>query len=303
MRPSDVLTREERLRLTRKHDGLAAWMVASTWLSIIALLWIAGHWTNPLSILLVLLLLPGRQLSLAVLMHEAGHGTLFSSAAVNRWVGQWLCALPTLSDLSSYAEGHRLHHLYAGTDRDPDLANYQQYPVSAASFRRKVIRDLTGQTGLKLVAGIVMGAAGVVGGSRRQNAGLLVKQLAVQFIWYLVLAALGVGWTWWLWFLTFMTTYMLVIRLRQIGEHAAVPDLMDLDPRKNTRTVEAPWWQRLLLAPNGVNYHMEHHFMAGVPCYRLPALRRLLQHKGLLNDVPRFAGYGSVLRAAVIDRH
>jgi fatty acid desaturase len=29
----------------------------------------------------------------------------------------------------------------------------------------------------------------------------------------------------------------------------------------------------MVFAPNGVNYHLEHHFMASVPCYQLAALR------------------------------
>jgi fatty acid desaturase len=78
-----------------------------------------------------------------------------------------------------------------------------------------------------------------------------------------------------------------------------VPDLFDPDPRMNTRTVDAPWWQRLLFAPNGVNYHMEHHFMASVPCYRLRALREHLRNRQALADVPVFRGYAQVLRHTV----
>jgi fatty acid desaturase len=84
-----------------------------------------------------------------------------------------------------------------------------------------------------------------------------------------------------------------------VGEHAVVPDLYDPDVRMNTRTVDAPFWQRFLVAPNNVNYHMEHHFMAGVPCYNLPQLRRLLRQKGFLDDVPEVQGYGQVLKMAV----
>ena len=98
---------------------------------------------------------------------------------------------------------------------------------------------------------------------------------------------------------TFLTSYMWVVRLRQVGEHAVVTDLYDPDVRLNTRTVEAPFWQRFLLAPNNVNYHMEHHFMAGVPCYNLPKLRSLLKQKGVLDSVPVVYGYGQVLRMAV----
>ena len=92
---------------------------------------------------------------------------------------------------------------------------------------------------------------------------------------------------------------MWVVRLRQVGEHAVVPDLYDPDVRQNTRTVDAPWWQRFLVAPNNVNYLMEHHFRAGVPCYRLPALRKALFSKGFLASTPKTSGYVQVLREAL----
>ena len=111
--------------------------------------------------------------------------------------------------------------------------------------------------------------------------------------------ALGIGWTWWLWAATFMTSYMLVIRLRQIAEHAAVPDANDPDPRLNTRTVTAPLWQRWLLAPNGVNYHLEHHLLPGVPCYRLQTFRARLIEKGWLDQAPIFNSYHQVFAHAV----
>ena len=53
---------------------------------------------------------------------------------------------------------------------------------------------------------------------------LLVKQIGVQGALAALLTACGVGWVWWVWFGTLMTSYMLVVRLRQVAEHAAVPD-------------------------------------------------------------------------------
>ena len=70
---------------------------------------------------------------------------------------------------------------------------------------------------------------------------------------------------------------------------------LDPDPRQNSRTVAAPGWQRFLLAPNFVNFHMEHHFMASVPCYRLPHLRRMLHARGYLQGVPECSSYAEVL--------
>ena len=70
LKPSDVLTNQEREELLRRSDLIALAMVITTWVSIFALLALAGFYTNPLTILLVWLVLPGRQLSLSVLMHE-----------------------------------------------------------------------------------------------------------------------------------------------------------------------------------------------------------------------------------------
>ena len=294
------ISAQEKMQLLRRRNSYAALLVARTWALIFLLLLAAGYFPNLLTIALVFVLLPGRQLSLAVLMHEAGHCTLFSSAGANRWVGQWLCALPTLGNLSSYAEGHLQHHRLAGTVNDPDLPNYVAYPISRTSLRRKITRDLTGQTGLKLLVSLARGGAGNMELGSSSSRTLLLKQLMVQVVLFLLLSLAGVGWTWWLWFATFMTTYMLIIRLRQIAEHAAVPNLYDPDPRNNTRTVDAPRWQRFLIAPSFVNYHLEHHLIPGVPCYHLPALRSLLKQRGFFDGTSECGGYQQLLAHVIV---
>lgn len=300
MKISDYLTKDDIKRFTAKSD-LHAWrLVLSNWAAIAVIFAVVATWTNPLTIFLGIILLGGRQLGLSVLMHEAGHRTLFKTPWLNDVIGQWFCALPVLNDQPSYARGHLAHHKNAGTRDDPDLPNYQAYPVARASFRRKVIRDLTGQTGLKLLGFILRGASGAISSEKRDSAIPFLQQILVQFAIFGVLYLCGIGWAYALWAAAYLTVFMLIIRIRQVAEHAAVPDLFDLDPRLNTRTVEAPWWQRLLFAPNGVNYHMEHHFMASVPCYRLRSLREHLRAQGALDDVQPFTGYGQVLRHAVL---
>ena len=299
MRPSDVLSAQEREQLLERSDFRAWLHVLSSWMLIFAILLLVGYFPSVTTLLFAWIVLPGRQLSLAVLMHEAGHGSLFKTKGLNLWVGQWLCALPTLGDLTSYARGHTAHHRLAGTDEDPDLPNYRAYPIKKSSLYRKWMRDLTGQTGFKLLAALATGAGSQMSRETVGSSNLLTKQILVHLVFASILIALGVGWTWFVWMGTFLTSYMWVVRLRQVGEHAVVPDLYDPDVRMNTRTVDAPLWQRFLLAPNNVNFHMEHHFMAGVPCYNLPKLRALLKSKGLLDGVPEVKGYGQVLKLAV----
>ena len=299
MRANEVLTPQERDRLLQRSDFKAWSMVLMTWALTFGILWLVGTYPSILTLVLAWVVLPGRQLSLAVLMHEAGHGSLFKTRALNHWVGQWLCALPTLGDLHAYARGHTAHHKFAGSHEDPDLPNYQAYPISRESLYRKWRRDLLGTTGLKLLRALASGTSSQMTRETHGSRHLVAKQIVVHLVLIATLSAMGIGWTWFVWMFTFLTSYMWVVRLRQVGEHAVVTNLYDPDVRLNTRTVEAPFWQRYLLAPNNVNYHMEHHFMAGVPCYNLPKLRALLKQKGFLDDVPVISGYGQVLKMAV----
>jgi fatty acid desaturase len=300
MKVSDYLSREEVAYFTAKSDWQAWGMVLGNWLFIAAIFATVAVWPNPATVVLAVVLLAGRQMGLSVLMHDCGHRTLFRTARLNDVVGQWLCALPVMNDQPSYARGHLEHHRKAGSREDPDLRNYQAYPVSLASFRRKVTRDLTGQTGFKLMSFIFRGASGVMSSEKRASARPFVLQLLVQLVIFMILAACGIAWTYLLWVVAYMTVFMLIIRVRQVAEHAAVPDLYDPDTRLNTRTVDAPWWQRVIFVPCGVNYHLEHHFMASVPCYKLRELREHLRRRHALDQVPEFHGYGALLRHVVV---
>jgi fatty acid desaturase len=99
-----------------------------------------------------------------------------------------------------------------------------------------------------------------------------------------------------LWVVAWFTTYSLVTRIRSIAEHAMVPD--PVDDLQNTRTTLARWWERLFVAPNRVNYHLEHHLLMSVPHYHLPRLHRLLRERGVLESACITRGYPAVLKLA-----
>ncbi|MEM0953496.1 MAG: fatty acid desaturase family protein [Pseudomonadota bacterium] len=301
MERTQYLSRSEVRFFTRKSDFLAWKTLVTSWAGIFAIFWVVANWTHHVTLFAALLLLPGRQLALAVITHECGHGTFFNSKVLNRWVGQYLAANPVFTDMHNYARGHTQHHQLAGTHDDPDLPNYQAYPVSTDSFKRKVLRDLTGQTGYKLMRFILSSAMGILSDddASRARAKPFLQQIMMNLILAVLLAWLFAPWAYLLWLGAYMTTYMLVVRIRQVAEHANVPDLYDSDPRNNTRTTIPSWWERLVFAPNNVNYHMEHHFMAAVPCYRLKELHQLLRQRGAYTDTPIFHGYSEVLRHAI----
>ena len=96
------------------------------------------------------------------------------------------------------------------------------------------------------------------------------------------LVAFGEGWLYLMWVVSYVFVNPLISRIRQVAEHAAVPDRLSPDPRRNTRTVLANPFERMIFAPHRVNYHLEHHLLASVPCYRLRRLPRDTERKRLL---------------------
>lgn len=294
MNLKDILTPEEFAQVTRKSDFAAARIVAFDWMVIAGTFYLVAIYPNPLSILLAIFILGARQLGFGVIVHETGHRTLFTSPALNDFCGTWLSGYLVFSNKESYMRAHLKHHRDAGTREDPDLSNYHSYPIPTESLRRKVIRDLTGQVGwrrLKSIARAIRRLPSLDAQTRHYLLGSVIANVVL----FGVLAAFGHPWLYLLWIAAFMTTHMLVSRIRQIAEHAAVPDIFDTDPRRHTRTLYINWLERLLVAPHEVNYHLEHHLMASVPIYRLKQLHDLLLKKGFYDGVEFERGYFNLL--------
>jgi len=124
----------------------------------------------------------------------------------------------------------------------------------------------------------------------------LVRSVGCNLALLAVCTAFGQPWLYLLWIIAFMTSHMLIARIRQISEHAAVPDLFDLDARKNTRTIYINPLESLMVAPHDLNYHMEHHLLPSVPIYRLRELHNLLLSRGYYEGVDFPRGYFNLLR-------
>lgn len=287
---SDVLTKDELRELSKKSDLKALASLMWTWALIIGAFAIAIVWTNPLTILLGIALLGGRQLALGVINHDCAHHAFFKNPKVDEFVGHYIVGAPMNISLPVYRAYHLKHHKYAGTPNDPDIGFVKNYPVSKSSIQRKFLRDLTGQTGFR-------------------DTMMKIKKFKLKYHWpWLtfhvlllgILTAVGAPWAYLMWWAAELCIFPAVVRLRQIGEHGAAPDRTSLDPRLNTGTTIAPFWQRIFLAPNDVNYHLEHHYLAAVPPYNLPRLHRILSSRGFYDGIPCIAtGYGDVLKKAV----
>ena len=199
-----------------------------------------------------------------------------------------------------YRQYHLQHHAKTWTDEDPDLELATPFPINRASLKRKFWRDLSGQTGWKRFLAILNRDIGRSRGRVRRDFGAGLQALHGVVITNLVLLGLltlfGHPALYLLWIVAWFTTYSLVMRIRSIAEHAMVPDIKD--ELRNTRTTLARWWERLLIAPNRVNFHLEHHLLMTVPHYNLPRLHHMLRSRGVLADACVTDGYWNVLNLA-----
>jgi len=290
-----ALTRDEVQSLLELRD-LRSWLsIAFNWGVVFASFALVAVWPNPLTIVVALFVIGARQLSCAAIMHDAAHRCLFRNRRLNDWAGNWLAAYPVWSDLRPYRPYHLQHHARTGGPDDPDLGLVTPFPITRASLRRKVWRDLSGQTGRKFARAAwkrTFARAGHDPDARRAAVGVAVTNLVLLGL----LSLAGHPALYLLWAGAWLTTYTLVTRVRSIAEHALTPDADD--PLNNTRTVLPRWWERLLIAPNRLNYHLEHHLLMTVPHYNLPRLHRLLRARGVLDGGCVERSYLAILRRA-----
>jgi fatty acid desaturase len=120
--------------------------------------------------------------------------------------------------------------------------------------------------------------------------------LVTNLILFAILAAAGYPALYLLWVVAWLTTHTAVTRIRFIAEHGMTPD--QSDPLRNTRTVLPSWWERLLIVPNRLNFHLEHHLLMTVPHYNLARLHRLLRDRGALDHACVERQYLSILSRA-----
>ncbi len=339
--PREIFAAADWAAITRISPWRGIWLTAHAWIVVAfaaggaawlwQLNWIAGLAATPIA----LAVLGGRQLGLSILMHDGAHGLLHPNRKTNNFLGQWISGAATGSDLYAYRAYHLTHHKFTQQAEDPDLGLSQPFPTSRASLRRKVIRDLTGQTFYKqrshqfaaawrgvlaMVNGVhgetdkrdhsagkplnSGGRSGVDAPVRNIEGAKLTARTVGRFllvqILILKLSLATFGWVpFLLWLSALATTFQLFLRVRNIAEHACTTT-GSADPFSHARTTIAGFVERITVAPYWVNYHAEHHLFMGVPCYHLPAAHALLGKGGHHSRMTISRGYSDVLRQVLI---
>lgn len=297
--PATVFTPAELAQVRARSDLTGLLCIVHAWAVIGAAMALYALWPNPLTFVLAVAIIGTRQLGLAILMHDGAHHVLMKTPAFNEWASQWLCAFPVFAETIAYRHYHLKHHRSTQQADDPDLILSAPFPITRQSLWRKMVRDLTGQTGYKQRAfQLTRAFAGATLGEKlRTFRTRLGRQTFVNLVLLGLFTAFGKPHYYLMfWLLPLLTWQMAVTRLRNIAEHAVVPDNDDVF--RSARTTYANWPARAFLAPYWVNYHVDHHLLMYVPCYNLPKLHALLLAKGFGPQMEIQKSYATVLAMA-----
>lgn len=308
--PRRLLQPDELRRLSRVNNwrGAAAVLTQWGWIAAAAALALyTGHW---LAWLAAIVIIGTRQHALAILGHDAAHHRLFTHRAVNDWAANLLIGFPLGFSLTRYRPFHLAHHRHSFTDQvqDPEW-NYLQadpdlvWPKPAPAATRIFACDFLGlntPTVLRLLKRFSPWL--IFWRGRAEEPPLRVSE-RIALVLFAGLSAIVLTLTnMWLpflllWIVPLLTVFMAVVRLRTIAEHSGLAESEELDA---TRTVLPSRIEAFLIAPCGVNYHLEHHLYPSVPCYNLPALhRRLMQLPQFRERAHITRGYLSLARGVL----
>ncbi|PHS77186.1 MAG: fatty acid desaturase [Robiginitomaculum sp.] len=302
MAKQDYIARHEVKALAQTSDLAGALLVLHCWGTIVLMMAMFVIWPNFFTFIIAFSVISGRQLGIAILMHDASHGILFKSDKLNAFVGQYLLGVFIGVELNAYRKYHLKHHRFTQQDKDPDLGLSAAFPATKLSLVRKVLRDLSGLTGLKLRIGQLYMTFRKSPADETTDQAFKVKSIALtyaaNFILFLACYLVGYWWVYFaLWLLPLLTGFQLVLRIRNIAEHAMTAKTDN--PLTHARTTKANIVARILVAPYWVNYHVEHHAYMYIPCWRLRKLHKAMLRNGHVKNMEIKNSYLDVFRTVV----
>lgn len=262
-----------RAELRRIDDIRNVGSVLLCWAQVAATIGSAVWLAHPLGAMAAAVLMGPAFARLAILGHEAAHKLLFTNKRANDWVGRWLLSYPAFVPFEAYRRVHFAHHKDEFGPNEPDLNLYEGYPITLASFARKLLRDATGNSGWKNLEPLL----GALGSKTARPFALRIVGAQVALLGLAVLAGrpeLYAG----LWLLPWLTSWRVLNRLRAIAEHGGMQ--RSRDRRETTHHVGQSPLASFWLVPFNTGWHLAHHVDMGVPWRNLPRLHAELEAAG-----------------------
>ncbi|MEO2169009.1 MAG: fatty acid desaturase, partial [bacterium] len=129
-------------QLSRRSRPYGRWHSGTVSLRRLSLTIRFAGWDHVV-VVVALFVIGGRQIGLAILMHDAVHPSLFTNRGLNDWAGNWLATFPTWTDVGPYRNYHLQHHAKNYTADDPDLGLTQHTQAELEQIRHEALRRRT----------------------------------------------------------------------------------------------------------------------------------------------------------------
>jgi len=273
-----------RSELYRINNLANAGHVLGIWIQSVGVICLALWTHHPVAWVTAFLLMGRAHARFAILGHEAAHRLLFSHRRINDWVGAWLVAYPSFVPIDAYRRGHMAHHKEEFGPNEPDLALYSGYPITKASWHRKLRRDCFGNSGWKNLRGLL----GAFRSSTSRPVAVRIGVCQVALFVGFTVAGYPLVWPL-LWLLPWMTVWRVINRLRAIAEHGGMQH--SEDRRLTTHHVRQSLSARFWMVPFNTGWHLAHHVDIGVPFNHLPRLHRELEAAGWITPELAYPSY------------
>ena len=266
--------------------------IASIYVQTFGIIWAALALHNPISYVVAFLLMGRAHAQLLALMHESVHRLLFRNRKLNDFAGRWLLGYMSFVNTDGYRYVHMAHHREEFGPNEPDIPLYANYPITRASFWRKMRRDGLGSTGFRMLRGQFMS----IFKTDPQQLNTQRKIFTLHAV-LLILSVIFVNpWVYvMLWLLPYITVWRVMNRLRSIAEHGGLR--ADSDRRITTHSVKQHLFSSFFFVPFNLGWHIAHHTDSGIPFRSLPKYHRQLRASGFVTDAYEYSSYLAIWRA------
>jgi len=284
----EFLDREEILELHRRSAWRHFALVAQQVVLLVGVSILLYRISNPL-IWVPLAAFQGFViLGFIILLHEQVHNLIFSKRRPfwERLLGLFY-ALPSAISASQFKRWHLDHHSELGSESDDPKRAYLS-PKRVARWYKALYMTVA----LFVIYSIASAKAA------RKYSPQLRRTINIEKV---VFIGFHIVFAWWLWsesgFQVWARVHMIPVfvsfpfafTLNRLGQHYAIDPT---DPAKWSTLVRSNWFWNWIFVYS--NFHLEHHYLVGVPAYNLPRMQGKLwpfyEHIGY-----RPMGFGKIL--------
>ncbi|QDV71565.1 Fatty acid desaturase [Rosistilla carotiformis] len=285
------------------------------WALIIAAMLAAGYSGHWAVYLVAAFVVASRMQAFGVMLHDGAHYLLYKNRSVNDVVSDLFIAFPIGMSTTLYRRTHFRHHRFANTEEDQDLAaqreehEWFEWPKTRWGCFVTMLRSLLGINAhrswilFKHWAPWYHLMKPVDAAFPMRARVLYVLSMIFVYSFFAIAIKISPQITFSLmalYVLSGITLLNLINRVRATAEHLGTEQTHELNA---TRTVIPNLCERIMIAPHGVNYHLEHHLFPSVPGCNLAKLHNeLMQDEEFREHAHVTKSYAGVIRELMTPR-